>query len=238
MYHHKFMKTIFFPLCILAVGISAAGCSAVSFLSPATATPTAVPATNTPLPSPTAVPPTATPAPTNTAVPTATPLPALAIAPDGINPWCLPTKFFSKYLEGPNGPASMPEGAQAGAIDKVTGRINLHIPAVSCTIVLAFNQPIPDGMKLQVWDARPQEPFITYDLKANPGNPKEGYAVLTHTYIINPPKWWMDYTFVVVTADGREVLRSPAHVFKSLPEKCWDNSLPDPITLFCPIQDS
>ena len=132
----------------------------------------------------------------------------------------------------------MPKGADAGAIDKKTGRINFHIPAVTCTMVLTFNQPVPSGLKLQVWDARPQEPFITYDMTASPINSRDAYVVMTHSYIIDPPKWWMDYTFVVVTADGKEVLRAPVRVAKSLPELCWDKSLPDPITLFCPIMDS
>jgi hypothetical protein len=231
------MKTSLISFCMLVV-VSAAGCSAVPLLNPATVTPTLIPATSTPLPEPTAVPPTATPAPTKTNAPTPTVLPALSVIPDGINPWCLSIKNFSGHVDGLNGPASMPEGARAGTIDKVTGRIDFHIPAITCTLVLAFNQPIPQGMKLQVWDASPQEPFITYDMKANPNNPREAYSVLTHTYIINPPKWWMDYTFVIVTSDGKEVLRSPVRVFKSLPEKCWDGSLPNPITLFCPIQDS
>jgi hypothetical protein len=164
-------------------------------------------------------------------------MPPLAVAPDGINPWCLPLTFGS-FDEGPNGPASMPEGARPGTVDKTTGRINFHIPAIACTLVMAFNQPIPTGMTLQVWDARPQEPFVTYEMKVNPINSREGYAMMTHAYIVNPPKWWMDYTFVIVTSDGKEVFRGPVRVFKSLPEKCWDDSLPDPITLFCPIQDS
>jgi hypothetical protein len=132
----------------------------------------------------------------------------------------------------------MPEGGRAGTVNKNTGLVNFHIPAVTCTLVLRFNQAVPAGMSLQVWDARPQEPFVVYEFNPNPGNPNEAFAIMNHTYIINPPKWWMDFTLVVVTPDGKEVFRAPAHFFKSLPEKCWDDSLPDPITLFCPIQDS
>lgn len=132
----------------------------------------------------------------------------------------------------------MPENAQAGTIDKKTGTITFTIPAVSCTFVVRFNQPAPTGLKLQIWDARPQEPFIEYDMVANPSNPNEAYAVVTHTMVINPPKWWMDYILTVVTADGKELLKSPLHVQKPLPKKCWDGSYPNPVTLFCPIQDS
>jgi hypothetical protein len=54
--------------------------------------------------------------------------------------------------------------------------------------------------------------------------------------VINPPKWWMDYILTVVTADGKELLKSPLHVQKPLPKKCWDGSYPNPVTLFCPIR--
>jgi hypothetical protein len=232
------MKPFIFALCMLSVVISATGCSTIPALAPTAVVPTAIPATNTPIPSPTSIPPTATPAPTNTAVPTATTVQALAIIPDGITPWCLPTKSFLKAVDGPDGPASMPKGAEAGTIDKKTGKISFHIPAVTCTLVLTFNQPVPSGMKFQVWDARPQEPFLIYDMTTSPSNPRAAYVVMTHSYLINPPKWWMDYTIVVVTSDGKEVFRAPIRVAKSLPEPCWDKSLPDPITLFCPIMDS
>jgi hypothetical protein len=238
MLKNKTTKFLVFSLLLVVVLISASGCSAIPQLNPPTATPTEIPPTNTPMPSPTTVPPTVTPAPTNTAIPTATALPALAIAPDGIDPWCLRTKYFISHVDGPNGPASKPELATDGAIDKKTGVINFTIPAVSCTLVLTFNQPAPTGMKFQVWDARPQEPFITYDMVVNPSNPKEAYVVFNHTYLVNPPEWWMDYTAVVVTSDGKEVFRNPIHVQKPLPEKCWDGSYPNPITEACPIQDS
>ncbi len=228
---------------ILLVGLlNFSGCSSVPFLAPPTPTPTDVPPTETPIPSPTPIPPTATPIPTNTAIPTetptATPLPPLAVVPDGINPWCLTKKYFTGHIDGPYGPATMPDNATAGSVNKKTNVVNFPIPAVSCTLVLAFNQPVPAGMKLQIWDARPQEPFIEYDMLANPNNPNEAYGVMTHTYIVDPPKWWMDYTMVVVTTEGTQVFSAPMHVQKPLPEKCWDGSYPNPITLFCPIQDS
>lgn len=240
MFVSKKMKLFVFSIMVMSVVTGLTGCSTIPFLSLPTETPTItpIPPTDTPQPTPTPVTPTATPAPTETATPTVTPLPPLAVVPDGINPFCLTKKYFISHIDGPAGPASMPEFAQAGAVDKKTGTINFPISAIDCTLVLTFNQPVPSGMKLQVWDARPQEPFIVYDMPANPSNPKEAYAVMTHSYIVDPPKWWMDYTIVVITADGNEVFRAPIHVQKPLPEKCWDDSYPDPITLFCPIMDS
>ena len=234
------IKPLVFSLLILSILILMPVCSVVSAINPPTATPTLEPPTETPTPSPspTLPPPTDTPEPTATSAPTQEPLPPLAVVPDGVNPWCLTTRYFITHEDGPYGPASMPEKARAGTVNKQTSVISFPIPAVSCTLVLAFNQNAPAGMKLEVWDARPQEPFITYDMQINPNNPKEAYAVMTHTYIINPPKWWMDYTLVVVTKDGQEVFRNPIRVQKALPEKCWDGSLPDPVTLVCPIQDT
>ncbi len=238
----SYYSKVFISGILLILLTNIAGCSSIPFLAPPTATPTELPPTETPIPSPTPIPPTATAIPTNTAIPTetptATPVPPLAVIPDGINPWCLTKKYFSAHVDGPYGPATMPDNATAGAINKKTNVINFTIPAASCTLVLAFNQPAPAGMKLQIWDARPQEPFVEYDMQVNANNPKEVFGVMTHSYIVDPPKWWMDYTMVVVTADGTQVFTAPMHVQKPLPEKCWDDSYPDPITLFCPIQDS
>jgi hypothetical protein len=234
------IKILVYSLLLGTMILSSAGCSVIEQINPPTATPTEVPPTETPLPSPTPIPPTETPLPTSTftPAPTATPIPALAVAPDGINPFCLTKKFFFAPEEGPNGPASKPEKASDATIDKKTGTISFPIPAISCTLVLKFNQPAPAGMKLQVWDARPQEPFITYEMTVNPANPNEVYALMDHTMIVDPPKWWMDYTIVVLTSDGKEVFRNAIRVQKRLPAKCWDGSYPNPITLFCPIQDS
>jgi hypothetical protein len=234
----KNIKNLFVLCLMVIVLVSVTGCSTIVPSATPTSAPTEIPSTSTPLPSPTPIPPTATPEPTSTVAPTATQSVPLAVAPDGINPWCLTKKYFSAPVDGPNGPASMPEKAVAGTLNKKTNVISFSIPAISCTLVLAFNQPVPRGMKLEFWDARPQEPFITYDMTVNPNNPNEAYAVFSHSYLVDPPKWWMDYTIVVVTADGNEVFRSPIHVQKPLPPKCWDGSYPNPITEFCPIQDS
>lgn len=240
MWKNSWIKNLIVSILLVIFLLNISGCSVLSQINPPTATPTEMPPTNTPLPSATAtaVPSTDTPEPTSTTAPSVTPLPPLAVVPDGVNPWCLKTKYFGSHVDGPYGPASKPDGATDGSINKETGVITFPIPAVSCTLVLAFNQPVPGGMKLEVWDARPQEPFATYDMQPNPSNPREAYGVMTHTYIVNPPKWWMDYTLVVVTSDGQEVFRSPIRVLKWLPEKCWDGSYPDPVTMFCPIQDS
>jgi hypothetical protein len=241
MFKSSLQKTLFYSLLLGAFILGTAGCSVLHQINPPTATPTEIPPTETPLPSPTATDlPTETPLPTSTftPAPTATPIPPLAVAPDGINPFCLTKKHFLTAEEGPNGPASKPEKASDGTIDKKTGVINFPIPAINCTLVLKFNQPAPAGMQLQIWDARPQEPFVTYEMAINPVNPNEAYAVMDHSMIVDPPKWWMDYTAVVVTAEGKEVFRNAIHVQKPLPEKCWDGSYPNPITLFCPIQDS
>lgn len=194
-----------------------------------------------PLPSPnpptaTAVPPTATPEPTATSTPTITPIPALAVIPEGLDSWCLPIEF-GVHTDGPNGPDSQPKGARPGAIDKKTGLLRMHIPAITCTFVYVFNQPMPLGTMLSVYDLD-RTPFLETPLTPAADNPNRGYVTLSHPFIINPPYWWQDFTFVVTSPDGKEILRTQVEVFKTLPDKCWDGSLPNPVTLFCPIEDT
>ncbi len=223
---------LFLMLAIMATLLTA--CGSLPFAAP-TATP--LPPTSTPIPpTATAIPPTAPPQPTATSVPTATPIPALAVVPEGVDSWCLPIDFGA-HVEGPNGPDSQPVGARPGIIEKDTGLLNLHIPAITCTVVYTFNQPMPAGIALSIYDYN-QGSFIQTPLLPSSTNPNKGYAVLNHPYIINPPFWWLNYIFILTNAEGAEVHRIEVQVFKSLPEKCWDGSLPDPVTLFCPIQDS
>jgi hypothetical protein len=224
---------VFLTFALLIPAIMLAGCG--SFGAAATSTP--LPPTPSPIPpTATAVPPTDTPAPTSTSTPTITPVPALALIPEGMDPWCLPIEF-GMHADGPNGPDSMPKGARPGAFDKETGIFNLHIPAITCTVVYNFNQPMPAGTMLNIYDYN-KAPFLEMPLTAASSNPNRGYITLNHPYIINPPFWWLDFTFVVNGPDGKEIHRMPVHVFKSLPEKCWDGSWPNPITEFCPIEDS
>lgn len=219
------------PLFLLALVLSAcASPSSGPAETPTPPQPTPVP------PTATFIPPTATPEPSPTVTPTNTPIPALAVIPEGLDSWCLPITF-GVHADGPNGPDSAPPGARPGAIDKGTGVLNLHIPAITCTVVYVFNQPMPPGTMLSIYDFN-KTPFLEIPLNTAASNPIRGYATLSHPYIINPPFWWQDYTFVVSAPDGKEAHRFPVHVFKSLPDPCWDGSLPNPITLFCPIEDS
>ncbi len=219
------------PLLVIAFLVSAcASLPAGATETPIPPPPTSIPATAT------IVPPTDTPEPTPTATPTITPIPSLAVAPEGMDSWCLPI-IFGMHADGPNGPDSAPQGARPGVFDKGTGVLNLHIPAITCTVVYIFNQPMPPGTMLSIYDFN-KTPFMEVPLNTAASNPIRGYATLSHPYIIDPPFWWQDFTFVVTAPDGKEMHRIPVHVFKSLPDPCWDGSLPNPVTLFCPIEDS
>jgi hypothetical protein len=199
-----------FLTCMLLIpAILLAGCGSFG----AAATPTPLPPTPSPIPpTSTAVPPTDTPAPTATNTPTITPVPSLALVPEGMDPWCLPLEF-GVHSDGPNGPDSMPKGARPGAFDKETGIFYLHIPAITCTVVYVFNQPMPAGTMLSIYDYN-KAPFLEMPLTAASSNPIRGYVTLNHPYIINPPFWWLDYTFVVNGPDGKEIHRMPVQVFK------------------------
>lgn len=220
-------------LLILVITSLLSACGSLPIGAAATATslpPTPVPPTATPVPN------TATPLPTQTSVPTATQIPALAVVPEGLDTWCLPIEF-GVHVDGPGGADTMPEGARPGAVDKTQGILNLHIPAITCTIVYTFNQPMPTGVMVNIYDLN-KAPFLEAPLTPSKTNPNKGYVTINHPYVINPPFWWLDYTFVVTNTDGNELHRIPVQVFKTLPDKCWDGSLPNPVTLFCPIEDS
>ncbi|MHC1781546.1 MAG: hypothetical protein AB9891_02070 [Anaerolineaceae bacterium] len=223
----------FLAFTLLILSVPLAGCGSLG----AAATPAPLPPTPSLIPpTATAIPPTDTPVPTATITPTITPIPALALVPEGMDPWCLPLEF-GVHSDGPDGPDSMPKGARPGAFDKGTGIFNLHIPAITCSIVYTFNQPMPAGTMLSIYDYN-KVPFLELPLTAAGSNPNRGYVTLSHPYIINPPFWWLDYTFVVTSPEGKEIHRMPVHVFKTLPDKCWDGSWPNPVTLFCPIEDA
>lgn len=191
---------------------------------------TPVPPTDTPLPIPTA---TEVPPPTST--PTNTPLPPLAIESDGFSAWCIPIDtLVSKEYE--KEPWRMPEVAKPSYIRD--DRPNLYLPVVSCTFVYTFNQPVPAGSELQVFQGTDSEPWLSAELIPVPDNPNIAYAILTHPMIINPPVWVITYPMYIVSLDEPDLWAEEIIMRRWEPEPCWDGSWPDPVTMWCPIEDS
>ena len=199
------------------------------------ASPTTEPAAiQTPLPTepPTAVPTplpttTNTPQPTATATipPTETPVPPLAVVEDGFNAWCVPQSYAGIQPTGPDAPvdanllAAKPEGLQ------------VKIPAGFCTMIYRFNQPVPGGVSLALFDS--SSPFLKIPLKPVEGHPDEVWATVSHDYVVNPPFWEVTYRLVVLDAQDKELWSEPVKFAKPLPSPCQYGGLPDPVTLYC-----
>jgi len=190
-----------------------------------TVEPTAVP-TATSTPEPTA---TDTPQPTNTAIP------PLAVVPEQSAFWCLPIDYaFPASAEPITNVA--PAGARAGAMKD--GALNIQIPALSCTLVYAFNQPMPAGTRIQIaYAVTPDSPWADTELTPVPDNPNLGYFKTENQFVINPPYWEITFPVKVLGPDGSELWKADVRFFKALPNLCWDGSLPDPVTLYCKSYD-
>ncbi|MEA4906704.1 MAG: hypothetical protein VB089_03735 [Anaerolineaceae bacterium] len=202
-----------------------------------TATPPASTATSVPQEAPTAtaspLPPTEElPSATATALPSATPAPTatevgpLALAQDGFADWC--------YPQGPIS-ASDPwvmaaEGVPARDVYGVTSLIT---PATSCTFVFTFNQAMPEGTTLEVYDNNPA-PWINVPLTPAGEDEAVGYTTLLNPYIIDPPFWQISYQFILRDPQGNQVWQNQVTFDRGYrPELCWDGTLPDPLTMRC-----
>lgn len=213
--------------------LSAAGC-----VQAPTPTPTEVPAptalpTETPTAVPTEVPPTNTPEPT--ATPQPTPTPPFAIMPEGNVSWCMPIDGLGIPTPVAAPSSVMPPEGHSG--EHKDDLLRLLTPAKTCTFVFAFNQPMPSLLKLLVYSEGNPKPWLTTELAPSAEDPNAAVATLKHSQIVNPDAWEVFYTFVVAGEDGTEYFKQKVDVYKILPPRCWDNSLPDPVTLFCPIND-
>lgn len=223
-------------LLLIALQISLlAGCAqapAVQQPSPTvepTAAPTQLPTdlpTAAPTPQPSAKA-TATPEPTSTPTqpPTETPVPPLAVAEDGFNAWCAPQYYAGTRPESPEAPAD------ANLLANNPGGLQVKIPAAFCAIVFRFNQPVPSGVSLVVYDS--SAPFLKVPLQPVEGRPDEAWAVINHDYMINPPFWEVTYRLAVLDAQDKELWSESVKFAKPLPEPCQYGGLPDPVTLYC-----
>ena len=109
------------------------------------------------------------------------------------------------------------------------------IPASSCTLAYTFNQPVTPEVQLEAYYFYGGAPWLTTALTPSPDDPNVGIFFLNQPYVLDPPLWRVDYRFVVRLA-GQEA-RSDLVSFNKLVERCWEGSLPDPVTLACPAAD-
>ncbi|NPV56376.1 MAG: hypothetical protein HPY76_06880 [Anaerolineae bacterium] len=219
--------TLFALLIMTACSSSPAAMQADASATPIPPAATATQAPPTPEPSPTSAP-TALPSPT--LEPTATAVPALAMLPDGLSGWCLP-------VGDPTAANSTPDAKPAGAVDVVTenDQVNVIGEFSRCYFFAAFNQPLPDGVLIKFFDGGSN--FYQSAVQPLSTDPNTGWALVDHTYLVNPPAWELYFRIDVVAVDDTPFYTSTYHVARGWePNMCWNGTLPNPITLRCPLR--
>lgn len=188
------------------------------------------------VPSATPEPPTATPSPlpSETAAPTETPVPALALLADGLSGYCLPSGFAIPAAASAQ-VLNVPAEGRRGRLEN--GALNLSIPATSCSILFRFNQSIPQGTMVRFYHETGSDAWLEAPLTPVQDNPQSAAVVITNTYFVEPPYWEVIYRYVVSAPDGSEAAAGPVRVYRPFPGLCWEGSMPDPVTLSCPVAD-
>ena len=239
MFGNKAVKLILFVLIVLPVLFtSACGASTPAVVQNTQAAPAVAAVAPTPLPptptlEPTTVPASPTVAPTVPPTPT-TPPPTSTSVPqaDQLTAWCMPEGYYP--ASATTDPTSMPKIAKTGSM--VKGALEFVVPFSSCTFVYTFGQAKPAGTDLEIYDLTPT-PWLKVALTASSSNPNVMYAVIRHTYIINPPLWTTTYRFVVRTPDGTKIKEDPLTFRRYTPTPCWNGLLPNVIKLTCQKQE-
>lgn len=195
--------------------------------APATATPLPPTAEPTIEPSATEVPPTATPAATATPEIVATQVSGEVVA------WCLP-KDHAVLTQADRDPAQIPADVAPGTLEN--GAYSLITPAQVCNMAFTLNNPVAPETILQVLDAY-NNIWLEIKLVASTTNPNVGVAVITHSYIVEPPFWEIVYPVRLLAPDGSEFWSGKINARRGWkPEPCWDGTLPNVSTLYCPKQ--
>ena len=242
MFSNKAAKLILFALIVLPVLFTSACAASTPTAAPAVApaATSVAPAEATaptvlPTAAPTSLPPSPTVAPTIPSPPTATtppPTPTSVPLADQLTVWCMPVGYLP--VSATTDPTSMPKNGVTGST--VNGTLSFQVPFSSCTFVYTFGQAKPAGTTLQVYDLN-KAPWLKATLKAAPSNPNVMYAVLTHTYITDPPLWSTTYRFVATAPDGTQIKEDSIIFHKYAPTLCWNGLLPNVKTLTCQKQE-
>lgn len=163
-----------------------------------------------------------------TPLPSLTPIPALAVVE--FHAWCMPEKFGIAPVVSS---AALPENGRTATLDGDV--LTLLYPDSVCVFSFTFNQSAPDGMSLEwLYRSGSESPWWTIDLQPDPTNPQTLFGTTTHSYIINPPLWFIDYRLQLHDSDGAVLWEAPMHLERDWqPELCWNGVLPNPVTLLC-----
>jgi hypothetical protein len=160
----------------------------------------------------------------------ATPTPTAEISadlPEGMELWCLP-----EGVAFPKDPAEITKGTLAISIEYSDGFV-LNGPFSGCFVQVPAETQYEDA-KIAIFDQSNSSAWYTRNLVKN----GDGLiAVLTHSYIVNPPMWHARYRLEIQSADGTVLFSTPLlYQRKWQAERCWNGNMPNPTTLRCPLQ--
>ena len=129
--------------------------------------------------------------------------------------------------------SSMPEKGRA-AIAKGDVLTVLY-PDSICTFYFTFNQAAPQGLSLNWLNTTGADtPWLEIPLRTDPENAAIAFGTATHTYVVSPPLWGVDYLIQLKNDDGTALWENTIHMERDWqPELCWNGVLPDPVTLLC-----
>lgn len=222
---------------ILVLGIIGSGCKAKTTTNEAAQVPTedlpvaveeiAPTATFTLEPT---VEPSPTPTEVPTEIPTETPIPELGLVDNGVSFWSIPLDSGVVSINTVGTSDDYVE-SKVGVLEN--DMMNVQVPANYVVAEVHFNQTLPNGTKLQIFEIGALSPWYEglFAVDANDGN--SGILLINHQYIINPPFWEITYHAKIVDGTGKVYWENDLRIFKALPNTCWDGSLPDPVTLYC-----
>ena len=197
-----------------------------------TATALAVP-TSTPTTEPTPLP-TETPTIVPTETPTSTFTPTLGVDSNSVTMWVIPQEYSSITLTSLG---SRDDYTDATVGTDENGVLNIQVPGSYIVVEATFTQPIPSGTKIQFFEQGAVSPWYETTLSMDANNANKGIALLNHTYLVNPPYWEITYHAKIVDSAGQVYWEKDVRVFKSSPNTCWNGTMPDPVTLYCPSYD-
>jgi hypothetical protein len=182
--------------------------------------------------------PTLEPSPTATMEatpePSSTPIPPLGLIDQGFEIWSAPVGagLIPASFDGKSDPY-----AEAAFGFEQNDGMTIKIPASFIVMEAHFNQVLPSGVQLKVYELDAVSPWYTATITPSRDDPAAGYFLIRHDYMVNPPFWEITYRVRLEAADGSSFWEKNVRFLKPTPNTCWDGSLPNPVTLYCPNYD-
>jgi hypothetical protein len=136
------------------------------------------------------------------------------------NAWCTTVKTTSASAKA----WEMPADAKPALDNK--GTPQLSIPAKSCTFVFTFSQAVPKDTQLLVYDIY-NTAWLKLPLQPVDGNANQGYVVIKHLSIVDPPLWETKAKYEVKSGDQSLWLKQIIFYDSNMPTwRCVSNNQP------------